>query len=147
MSRCKAAATALTIASIVSAAGPACAQSWMSEQDISKRFHNATLDGHYASGRPFTETYLADGRLAYAESAAAIGGRWSVTAGTLCTIYEIDPTGGCFRVAQVSENCFEFYFASRTEAAAPGHDGDRLSWTARGSIRGLPSRCAEGADV
>ena len=43
------------------------------------------------------------------------GGHWSVASGTFCTIYDDDPTGGCFRVQKTGANCFEFYFVARTE--------------------------------
>jgi hypothetical protein len=107
---------------------------WMDADAISKSFNNATVAGSYANGRPFQEHYRADGRVEYVERGMNIGGRWSVTSGTLCTIYDTDPTGGCFRVAKVSANCFEFYFVARTEEAAPGDERDRPKWTARGSI-------------
>lgn len=120
---------------------------WMSDAEIAAQFNDATVDGAYASGRPFTESYRADGRVEYAGHGLTIGGHWSVTAGTLCTIYETDPSGGCFRVAKVAENCFEFFFVSRTEQAAPGPEDAHPAWTARGSIRGADATCPDRADV
>lgn len=120
---------------------------WMSGEDITVLFSDATIDGQYANGRSFTEHYAANGRVEYAEPGLTIGGRWSVTAGTLCTIYDTDVSGGCFRVARVAENCFEFYFAARTEQAAPGPEGSRPKWTARGAFKGKAAACPDGADV
>lgn len=120
---------------------------WLNDAEIVAEFHDATLDGTYADGRTFSEKYRPDGGIEYVEYGAAIGGYWSVTAGTLCTIYETSPSGGCFRVARVAANCFEFYFASRTEQTAPGPDGARPRWTARGSLRGKDEACPEAADA
>ena len=120
---------------------------WLPGADISKALAGKTIEGRYASGRAFTETYLPDGRIEYIEQGMTIGGRWSVTAGTLCTIYDADPAGGCFRVSKVGANCFEFYFAARTEEAAPGPDGSTPKWTARGSVSGQAAACQDGANV
>jgi hypothetical protein len=120
---------------------------WLSNGDITAALAGKTLEGRYASGRAFVERYGADGRVEYLEKGQTIGGHWSVTAGTLCTIYDTDPTGGCFRVVKASENCFEFYFVTRTEEAAPGPVTARPAWTARGAVSGQPSACREGASV
>ncbi len=120
---------------------------WMRESEITAAFHDVTVDGRYADGKSFVERYRHDGRIEYSENGFKIGGRWSVTAGTLCTIYDSDADGGCYRVARVAENCFEFFFAARTEDDAPGPDQARPRWTARGSITGRMPTCPEGADV
>ena len=117
------------------------------QADITRSLTGKTIEGHYGNGRSFTERYLDDGRIEYSEGGPTIGGHWSVTAGTLCTIYDTDPTGGCFSVAREGDNCFEFYFAARTEQWAPGPKGSKPSWTARGSIRGEAGTCHDGANV
>ena len=87
------------------AAGPVCAvQSkpvWLSGAEIIQQFKDATIDGRYASGKAFTERYAVGGRVTYKEPGVTLGGHWSVTEGTLCTIYDGDPSGGCYRVARV----------------------------------------------
>lgn len=120
---------------------------WLTDEAIAAELGGKTLEGRYANGRAFTETYGDDGRLHYLEPGATLGGRWSVRAGTLCTIYDTEPTGGCYRVGKVGANCFEFYFVARTEAAAPGPDGLKPSWTAQGSIAGQGRACKDSADV
>jgi hypothetical protein len=124
---------------------------WLKGEAISTALEGKTIVGRYANGRTFTESYLVGGRVQYFDdgrrSAAALGGHWSVTAGTLCTIYDDDPAGGCFRIAKVGANCFEFYFAARTEELAPGPEGTEPKWTARGSVQDEPSACQEAADV
>ena len=121
-------------------------EAWMSAEDITAQFKGVAIDGHYASGRAFTEEYAANGRLEYRERDRHTRGRWSVEAGTFCTIYDQDPTGGCYRVKRVGRNCFEFYFVARTEDQAR-RDPNTPSWTARGWIRTEPATCADGANV
>lgn len=121
-------------------------ETWMSEADILARFKGAEIDGHYANGRTFSENYRADGRLDYQERDRTNGGRWSVEAGAFCTIYDRDPTGGCFRVKKVGQNCFEFYFIARTEAQLR-RDPIEPSWTARGWVRTEAATCTDGANV
>ncbi len=74
---------------------------WLSEREIASALTGHTLQGAYASGRRFSESYLDGGRLEYTEGGVTLHGHWSITEGTLCTIYDTDPTGGCFRVAPV----------------------------------------------
>jgi hypothetical protein len=130
---------------VASAAGDAGV--WLPDADIAAALGGKTIEGRYANGRAFTERYLTDGRVEYMENGQAMGGHWTVTAGTLCTIYDSDPAGGCFRVSRTSANCFEFYFAARTEEAAPGPDGSPPQWTARGSVSGDSAACQDGASV
>ena len=120
---------------------------WLQDGDIQSALAGKTIEGRYATGKPFTERYLDGGRVEYIEDGRTMGGHWSVTAGTLCTIYDTDPAGGCFRVARVGRNCFEFYFASRTEATAPGPEGATPSWAARGSVSGQATACDDNANV
>jgi hypothetical protein len=70
-----------------------------------------------------------------------------VTEGTLCTIYDQQDTGGCYRVTRVAPNCFEFYFVSRTEDSAPGPNGTIPHWTARGAVQGKANACQDQPTV
>lgn len=122
-------------------------ENWMQGHEIAEVFQGQTLEGRYASGKAFTERYQPDGRLEYLEGGSVTGGRWSVTEGTLCTIYDTDPSGGCYRVSRVGENCYEFYFVARTEAAAPGPENAVPHWTARGALSGKGTACEEPSSV
>ncbi|HML27845.1 MAG TPA: hypothetical protein PKE16_03220 [Hyphomicrobium sp.] len=115
---------------------------WLGDSEL-QRFSNATIDGRYANGKPFTEHYGSDGRLSYVEHGMTLGGHWSITQGTLCTIYDYDETGGCYRVMRVDTNCYEFYFVSRTEASVPRSEDGKPRWTARGAIQGQASACRD----
>ena len=123
------------------------ATTWLPGTDIAQALGGKTLEGRYANGRAFRERYLDGGRIEYFDSGATLGGRWSIQAGTLCTIYDTDPAGGCFRVSRAGANCFEFYFVARTEEAAPGPQGSKPSWTARGSVSGEPNACQDEVNV
>lgn len=132
--------TMLAIGGLVLCAPASAISSWLGNEEL-QRFKGATLDGRYVSGKAFTEHYDVNGRLRYVERDMTLTGHWSITQGTLCTIYDFDATGGCYRVFQVDTNCYEFYFVSRTEQAAPGDGKPR--WTARGAIQGQPSACKD----
>lgn len=120
---------------------------WMSGPQIEQALAGRTIDGMYASGRRFTERYLEGGALEYVENGIRLTGRWSITAGTLCTLYDTDPTGGCFRVLPSGSNCYEFYFVARNEEQAREPEPGAPSWTARGAIEGSPAACPDDANV
>ena len=120
---------------------------WLTDAQIEAALKGRTLDGLDASGRRFTESYLAQGDLTYTENGTTLRGRWSVRAGTLCTIYDTDPLGGCFRVTATRANCFDFYFVARTEAVTPGTNGVKPDWTARGAVEGKVDACADAMSV
>jgi len=115
---------------------------WMSEAELRATFIGKTITGRYAGGKPFTEHYRSNGRLEYREHGSTIGGRWSVKAGTFCTLYDRDTIGGCFRVRHLIGNCYEFYFVARTETEA-AEQPRAPDWTARGSIEGERGACAD----
>lgn len=123
-------------------------RAWMSNAELRSAFAGTTIEGIYRDGRTFAEVYHADGRLNYDEGSRHITGHWSVVSGTFCTIYDSSASGGCFRVHQISGNCFEFYFQSRDEAdaAKPKQDG-RPRWTAQAWRTNALSTCRERPSV
>jgi hypothetical protein len=139
-------AGALTLCAPGSATRSYAISAWLTDMEL-QRFSNATVDGRYANGKSFTEHYGSNGRLNYVEQAMTLGGHWSITQGTLCTIYDFDVSGGCYRVMRVDTNCYEFYFTSRTEQTAPGPADGKPRWTARGAIQGQPSACKDEPSV
>lgn len=120
---------------------------WMNESALNQTFSGKTVEGHYVDGASFVETYGGDGRLDYRDDRRQTGGRWSLQAGSFCTIYDADPSGGCYRVQQVGENCYEFYFAARTVEDARDRPRDKPSWTARGWVKDRASSCTDQAGV
>lgn len=143
------AAVWLCAAGPVIAAGDEYPGDWMGPSDLKSTFSGATITGHYRDGRTFTESYLRNGRLKYAEKMRhrTQVGHWSVVAGSFCTIYDLNPTGGCFKVRRHSGNCFEFYFLTRTETQARKPDPGRPSWSARAWRTDRPSTCHEKPSV
>jgi len=117
---------------------------WLDDSAIVGAFSGRTIEGQYATGLAFVESYGTDGRVDYREPARRLGGRWSVVAGTFCTIYDDDVSGGCFRVQQTSVNCFEFFIAARTEEDA-AEDPDAKGWVARGWRTDFPNSCEPAA--
>ena len=107
-------------------------------------FIGKTLDGHYVDGLRWTETYSADGRLDYRETARAGVGTWHFRGHVFCTFYEPGQSlnGGCWTAVKTSANCYEFYAAGSDggDEAGPGPLG---SWAARAWRQGEPSTCEE----
>jgi hypothetical protein len=118
----------------------------MDEAAMKSAFGGKTIQGQYASGKAFTEVYRADGSIEYRERGVEYRGHWSLQAGTFCTIYHSDPTGGCYQVRQVSQNCYEFYFVARTEEQA-NSDPSRPAWTARAAVADRDATCSDKPSV
>ncbi len=116
---------------------------WMADDEIKAVFGGRTIEGNYANGMTFTESYLASGRITYVDPLKSMGGRWSVVNRSFCTLYDSFSTGGCFRVTKVSANCFEFYFLTGSEREAAQPNPGKPSWTARGWHQGAPATCDE----
>lgn len=117
--------------------------SWMVDEELRATFSGVAVDGHYVDGRRFSEQYEIDMGLVYSEGPRETTGHWSVISGSFCTIYDGDPTGGCFKVARSGENCFEFYFIARTEEQVRRRKDGKPGWTARAWIKGRPDTCRE----
>lgn len=133
----------ISLAAAVAAVVVAQAQDWMSDADLTAAFAGRTIEGHYETGARFTEVYLASGRLDYRDARGVLQGRWLVVNRTFCTLYDLSPTGGCYRVRQVGENCFEFYYLTRDEQAAAQPPTRASSWTARAWRTGERATCRE----
>jgi hypothetical protein len=115
---------------------------------IIELFDGKTLTGVYNDGTPVTERYAVGGKIdMYKDSYRSSTGTWSVVNNLLCTFYDTpDMSGGCFRVEQVSANCFDYYaLADSTEQALTPTDKPR--YTARASIEGVPETCPDELSV
>lgn len=116
---------------------------WMRAEELQAAFAGTTIDGHYSDGRHFTERYDSDNALKYFEGPRQTSGHWSVVSNSFCTIYDGDPSGGCFRVARIGANCFEFYFIARTEDQVRRREDGKPGWTARGWVKGHRATCQD----
>jgi hypothetical protein len=114
---------------------------------IIKTFEGKTVFGAYADGTPVRETYFLGGSIDYWDSYRTSKGKWSVVNNLFCTFYDDQVmSGGCFRVEQVSANCFDYLVqaASEDEALRPS---DKPRYTARAHIVGLPDTCPDALAV
>lgn len=120
-------------------------QVWMTDAELRASFAGTTIDGQYVDGRSFRERYETGGALVYDEQAGKrrMTGYWNIVSGRFCTIYDGVASGGCFRVRQVSGNCFEFFFETRTEEEARRSTLRKPTWTARAWRIDLVSTCEE----
>ncbi len=108
---------------------------------IIRIFEGKAVSGVYSDGSPVKETYQLGGGIDYWDSIRTSSGTWSVVNNLFCTFYNnTEMSGGCFRVEQVSANCFDYYaLASSTEEALKHSDVPR--YTARAHIEGAPDTC------
>jgi hypothetical protein len=106
-----------------------------------------TLKGVYADGTPVRESYAVGGKIPdYLDSRQSATGTWSVVNNQLCTFYNADMAGGCFRVEMIGTNCFDYFaIASSVEEALKPTAKPR--YTARASIEGLPDTCPDELSV
>jgi hypothetical protein len=118
---------------------------WLKENELRSSLTGATIAGQYVDARSFRERYNADGSLSYSETAGnrKLSGRWSIVRHRFCTIYDQSETGGCYRVRQISDNCFEFFFDTRTVAEARSSTLRNPNWTARAWRTDRISTCEE----
>lgn len=119
---------------------------WMSDAELTATFGGRSIAGEYENGDRFEETYAESGAVTYRDARRTSGGQWSVRAGTFCTIYDNDASGGCYRVRQPSKNCFEFHFVARTVSEAE-EAPRKPDWTARGWFPDSPTTCVDGESV
>ena len=105
-------------------------------------FEGHAMAGAYADGTAFREAYEQGGHISYWDPRGSVTGKWSVRNDLLCTFYDNGMSGGCFRIARLSVNCFDFYAVttSEEEAMAPG---PRRDYTARGSLDNAKSTCPD----
>lgn len=140
------------LAVLLAMAAPVIAGERMPEADIAKTFSGVTLDGVYATGAFFSESYNEDGTIRYHDVEGADSGEWSVQNGKFCTFYQ-DQQGACFFVERDGSNCFTFFEPEDVTAPAPKdgttppEPGPKKDWTSRGWDRSHPSTCPKAPEV
>lgn len=122
---------------------PAAALAGAPVEDLEAVFRGMTLDGVYADGLFFSETYFEDGLIRYHDATGADSGEWSVRDGMFCTFYETQQ-GACFFVRRDGENCFTFY---ESVAGEDGSLAPRPDWTSRGWDRSRDPTCPENPEA
>ena len=111
----------------------------LDDNGISAALPGITLDGVYADGGFFSETYAVGGAITYRDRNGKAGGSWSIKDGMFCTFYE-NQQGACFFVRRDGENCFAFI---EPKIGPGGNKTPRDAWTSRGWNRASPSSCVE----
>jgi hypothetical protein len=120
----------------------------MDGPSIIKAFDGKTLKGVYADGTPVQETYLVGGKIDYWDAMRVSTGNWSVVNNLLCTFYDsAEMSGACFRVEQVSANCFDYFALAGSETEALQPPTGKPSYTARASIVGVLGTCPDELSV
>ena len=114
---------------------------------IIKTFEGKTVKGAYADNTPVQETYFTGGAIDYWDAFRTSKGKWSVVNNLFCTFYDdAEMSGGCFRVEQLSANCFDYFaLAGSTEEALKPTEKPR--YTARAHIVGAPDTCPDELSV
>jgi hypothetical protein len=114
---------------------------------IIKTFEGKGVSGVYSDGSPVKETYKLGGGIDYWDKVRTSTGTWSVVNNLFCTFYNnTEMNGGCFRVEQLSANCFDYYaLAGSTDEALKPSDTPR--YTARAHIEGAPNTCPDDLSV
>ncbi len=108
----------------------------MSRADIEAELIGRAVEGYYASGATFTESFNADLSSDYRDANSATSGLMSFKGDTFCFVYPDNPqmSGGCFVVWQRSDNCYDFYATLDGQAFAGflarslGADWDARVW-------------------
>lgn len=92
----------------------------LSRTDIETELFGRAVEGYYASGMTFTESFNTDLTSDYSDAKGATSGQMSFKHDTFCFAYPDVPqmSGGCFVVWQRSQNCFDFYAALDGQAYA-----------------------------
>jgi hypothetical protein len=114
---------------------------------IIKTFEGKTVKGAYADNTPVQETYHLGGAIDYWDPLRTSTGKWSVVNNLFCTFYDDGAmSGGCFRVEQVSANCFDYFALASSEADALTPT-EKPRYTARAHILGSPDTCPDELSV
>jgi hypothetical protein len=118
------------------------AERWLTVSEMQTAFASRTLNGAYASGLEFTETYLSDGTINYSDARLQATGRWHISDQGFCTFYDgsAEMSGGCFLARKVSANCFEFYLRE-SQDSGPLPEGETRPYVAQGWYPEEPSTC------
>ena len=84
---------------------------------VLEAFSGKTIQGNYADGVYFTETYHPGGNLTYQDDREADTGHWFERNGLFCTFY-VKGDGACFAIMKTGENCYEMYVRENEDGIA-----------------------------
>jgi hypothetical protein len=134
-----AALTAVVTVSAAQAGQPV----WMDDAGLRAAFDGKSVRGIYRIGKPFAESYRADGSVSYAEDdGLRMSGSWSVQFGAFCTFYQ-DGQGSCFKVVASGANCYQMHPVTIPTVNEPARPLEP-DWVAQVSVTGTPGTCGSG---
>ena len=114
----------------------------MARSGIETALIGAAIDGEYADGRAFSESFDKDMTSRYVEEGRTTTGRMRFEGNLICFTYDDTMSGGCFEVWRRSANCFDFYGTGEGIADATlAQRREGTGWTARGWRKDAPSTC------
>ena len=134
-------AFALPLLWLADATAPAVKPRILAGPEIIAAFEGKTVAGAYSDGLAVKETYAVGGAITYWDPRGEDTGNWSVMNNLFCTFYS-SMAGGCFRVVQVSANCFDYYAMTTSPEEALNPTG-KSAYTARASVQGMASTCPD----
>lgn len=134
-------AIALPLLWLADSPAPQVKERILSGPEIITAFEGRTVAGAYHDGLAVRETYAVGGAISYWDPRGPDTGQWSVMNNLFCTFYT-SMAGGCFRIVQVSANCFDFYALADTANDAL-NPKDKPAYTARAAVQGTASTCPE----
>ena len=113
----------------------------LTEKNIRDELIGPPMKGTYVDGRPWDETYFANGSITYRDQDNKWQGQWSFRGTGFCTFYNDGANGGCWQILKISENCYEFYSMTRSGMPKSDHKGRSVTWVARGWRASQASTC------
>ena len=100
-------------------------------------FAGRIIEGNYADGARFTETYHLGGTITYADDDETDSGRWFERHGLFCTFY-VKGDGACFAIIKTGDNCYEMYVRENEDGSQGEMSGN---WNSVGWDASRPSTC------
>lgn len=137
---------AIVIVSLALQAAPIAAKTMgaqLSPGELRAELFGKTVNGDYANGLNWSETFNTDGTTIYTEAGLVLSGISSFQGNRICFRYREEPTaGGCFEVFKRSRNCYDFYSITlEGPNATPFQKQIGVAWDARAWRTTEPSTC------
>jgi hypothetical protein len=102
-----------------------------------KAFSGKTIQGNYADGVQFTETYHPGVQITYQDDRESDTGNWFERNGLFCTFY-VKGDGACFAIIKSGTNCYEMYVRENEDGTPSDLNGN---WNSVGWDTSRPSTC------
>jgi hypothetical protein len=104
---------------------------------VLQAFSGKTIQGNYADGMQFAETYHPGGNLTYRDDRESDTGHWFERNGLFCTFY-VKGDGACFAIIKTGSNCYQMYVRENEDGSPSEMNGN---WNSLGWDASRPSTC------